>query len=185
MSERELSDGQLAKLLVDRHANEAAFVEAYRRFMPKMIVRAGRVLGDLAGYSEDVAQETLAKILLRGSLERLQDPAGITSYLLVATERAAVDLLRAVGRETPTDSVQAKTVWIDSASDSAALRQALEEVLRALRPEQQEIIRWRFLEELSLSEIATRSKIGYAAAGQRLSRAIARAREVASTRSRK
>jgi RNA polymerase sigma factor (sigma-70 family) len=180
---RHLSNRDLAIVLAKPRASRLAVVEAYRRFMPMLIVRAGVVLQDHVRYAEDVAQETLTKILDGGMLAHLRDPEQIGTFLLTATKRAAIDLLRALSRET----LVVETPELDGFLDRAAIdrernemRQEISEILTHLPEDDRAILRARFLEDQSLADIASKAGILYFAAGQRVSRALRRARAYAS-----
>lgn len=178
----ELTDQQLAELLAKERPSQGVVVEAYRRFVPRMIVQAARRLGVFAIHAEDVAQETFSKILLRGAFAKMQDPSRIRTYLMVATDRAAVDLLRSIGPETTvTDGELSEQAdaddWMDKTVD--AWRPEIEQVLNSLNGPDADIIRSRFYDGASLDKIAKKLNISYFAAGQRLSRAMRRARRAA------
>jgi RNA polymerase sigma factor (sigma-70 family) len=178
VSPRKLDDAALAEALRRDDAPREVIEEAYRRFFPIMLYAAARVLQSPNARAEDVAQETLTRILLDGSLAHLRDVAKIRAFLESAATRAAIDLVRHLGREVPTAApVEPLENEVERKRELDETRARVEEAMALLEPDDRQLLSLRFLEEQPLGEIARRLQVGYAAAGQRLSRALARARK--------
>jgi RNA polymerase sigma factor (sigma-70 family) len=178
---KEQPDEALAGQLAAGRLDDALVAEAYRRFFPVMFQAAAGVLGRELGQAEDVAQETLSRLLLDGSLRHLRDRKRLKGFLAAAAKNAALDLLRST-REQPSalepDSDLAQ--WVDEqalADERDRSLARLARVLSSLPTEEQAIINARFFREQSIAEIARELGCSYSAAAQRLSRAIAHARK--------
>ena len=183
-----MTDEQLATRLAQPLPDEPLVAEAYRRFFPAMFQTAATVLGRQLGLAEDVAQETLSRLLLDGTLRHLRERQKIKSFLMVAARNAARDLQRKLRGETlpaqPDDELRR---WIDDEALAAERDRALAvvaRVLSSLSTEDQAILNARFFREQSIAEIAAELGCSYAAAAQRLSRALSRARKKAGVFSR-
>ncbi len=177
MNLRKLTDDELAAQFESGTPSTEVLVEAYRRFLPRLMVRASRFLGDAAAYAEDVAQETLSKILMRGDLTRLKDRKGFNQYLLKSAERAAIDIRRKIGREVPEGQIDLEGMLNPNALDDAS-RLELKSVVERLEQADRELLEM-FSSGLVLSDIAKIKGISYSAAAQRLSRTITKARAIA------
>ncbi len=176
------SDAELAAALAARKPEKPLVTEAYHRFLPGMLYAAAHVLGALHDHAEDVAQATLSRILLDGTLAHLKEPAYVRSFLDACARRAAIDVVRAARKHPVEEATADVGDWLDTRAaieEREALKERLAEVLQTLSAEDRGLLEMRFLHELSLSDVARRLGVGYAAAGQRLHRALSRARKAA------
>src|SRR5262249_47354937 len=109
-------------------------------------------------------------------------PGSIGPYLEQAARRSAIDALRQLGREVPWSPERDAEMDGDFLDPERAQKEQetaekdLRKVLASLTTQDREVISMRFLERMSLTQIAAREGVSYAAAGQRLSRALRRAR---------
>lgn len=172
-----LSDDQLAARLIDPRSERSVVAEAYRRFFPRMLRAAALILDRDAALAEDVVQECFAQLFLGRRIERLRDPGSLRQYLLASVRHAAIDLARTRGRQETLTTEMAAEMSDGGPAELMKEHPRLEAVLERLTASDREILDLRFRQGLAVIEIATRLQISYAAAAQRLSRAIHRARE--------
>jgi RNA polymerase sigma factor (sigma-70 family) len=117
---------------------ESRFVELY----PRAFALAYRMLGNRAA-AEDIAAETMARVLLRW--DRL-DPDRVAGWVLKVAANQAIDLMRRKGRVLDAGVVDLE--------DSTTLRIALAEALRKLPRRQREAVTLRYLSDLSEADTA-------------------------------
>lgn len=157
-SQRRGLDAQLAfEQLVDRHQ-----------------VWLVRLLTHLIGSqsdAEDVAQEAFVRAFL--AIEECKRPEGFRAWLRVIARRLAFNhgrdaRVRARYQESAA-SLQDRTV--DAGGGAVEGREILEQVLGRISYAYREIVVLRFVEELSVKELAAVLEIGESAAKMRLARA--------------
>ncbi|MGE0144588.1 MAG: RNA polymerase sigma factor [Planctomycetota bacterium] len=158
--------------LVRRLACVPRFVRALNR-------RAGRPLDD--GDLEDLAQDVVGEVW-----RRLGDYAGLArleTWVFRFADLAFRSARRRVRRRPVAvevdESSNQKRVWIpvDEAPGASLERlDTLHSLLDALEPETRELLEMRFLEELSLAQIAARSGLPQNAVRGRIFRALTRLR---------
>jgi RNA polymerase sigma factor (sigma-70 family) len=179
-----LSDRDLARRLARQRPDEADVAEAYRRFFTGMLAAAAHALPDGA-LAAEVAQDALTKVLTNGSLGRLKDPERLRQFLESAARHAAIDHLRRASRqarlqEAQEPLAQGELAPVDAEAEKA-LGQRFDRLLVRLRPGEAEILRQRIGLGMTLSEIARAHGVSYAAAAQRLARALQAARKKATS----
>jgi RNA polymerase sigma factor (sigma-70 family) len=165
---KQLTDEAFAKRLVDDAGNADLQAEAYRRYFPRLQRCAHSHPKRWLGF--DAVHDTLTRVLLS---ERLRDvqPNAVFSFLKTSCSNAVIDSIRRDAR-----SVSVKEIEFVAAERSDGARDAVEDALARIAPDEVEVLRLRFLRGLSIAEIASTLGISYAAAAQRLSRATKRAR---------
>lgn len=130
------------------------------------------------GLAEDILQTTWIKVAqaLPGFKEK---GAGINAWIFMIARNECRDHWRKAGRETPFDPV----LHDREAGGEQELENKMmaEQILAALQPEDREILRLRFIADLSSNDIAKALNINFVSARVRLHRALARARAVANT----
>lgn len=174
---RGLSDEELAKRALEPGAERAVYAEVYRRFFPSMLREAALILGGDMALAEDVVQGCFERLFVFRTVERLRSAAGLRTYLHHSVRNAAIDVFRRRKREEPLTLEVQETAAEDS-PDLWKRHPGLAPVLEQLSGPDREILELRFDQGLRLPEIALRLNVSYAAAAQRLSRAVQRAREV-------
>jgi RNA polymerase sigma-70 factor (sigma-E family) len=126
--------------------------------------------------AEDLVQETLAKVYVRMHRRlgpRLENPA---AYAQTALTRTFISARRKrSSTETPYDDLPA-AVTSDHA-DLADLRVSLQEALAGLAPVDRAVLVLRYLEDLSVDEVARQLDLSPGAVRNRSMRALARMRE--------
>ena len=159
--------------------DRAAFAELFGHFAPRLKAYLLR-LGADAGTAEEVAQEALLTVWRRAdSFDRRQAGAGTWIFTIARNRR--IDRLRRERRpeydpndpalvpDPPQDADDA--VW--SGQVEGRLRVAIE----ALPPEQSDLIRRAYFEDLSHREIAERSGLPLGTVKSRIRLALQRLRE--------
>lgn len=149
-------------------AGDEAYSELVERHQAWLVRLVGYLLGGFAD-AEDVAQEAF----VRGFLHRqdLHDNHGFKPWVRVIATRAAFNARRArVTQQRYHEQVQEpETTEMPDASPEA--RQRLERVLGSLPYAFREVLVLRYVEELSIAEIAEQLNLGESAAKMRLARA--------------
>lgn len=157
------------RVLVSDEMREAADDER-RRFVAGVHRESGRqlyryalmILGD-RGDAEDVLQQVFASVLTKGSVPEIADPR---AYFRTAVRNAAYSVLRQ--RRT---ARAAEESMLEPAAEgcSPAEQAALEQALRALPPEQREVVHLHVYEGMTFQEVAnaTRESINTVAARYR------------------
>lgn len=149
-------------------AGDDAYSELVERHQAWMVRLVGYLLGGFAD-AEDVAQEAF----VRGFLHRddLSDNHGFKPWVRVIATRVAFNTRRAsAARKRYHGQVQAPATN-DMPDASPEARQLLEQVLGKLPYAFREVLVLRYVEELSIAEIATQLNLGESAAKMRLARA--------------
>ena len=157
--------------------DEASLGALWDALTPKLFGYLINTLRDKQ-LAEDILQATWVKVLraLPGFKER---GAGIQAWIFMIARNECRDHWRKAGREVPLDPV---------AHDRAGSGQKdLEEqvlvgqIFSSLSDEDREILRLRYIADLTSDEIAKALNINFVTARVRLHRALARARTVANS----
>jgi len=167
-----LTDAELAHAIVRAPEDAKLFEEAFLRFYRPMVAAATVIFGGRLGLAEDIAQETLLRVLTPKVLRRLREPSALRQVLVQATRRGAMSAARAFSRH---EALLARNDPMPSSASSNELPDVwldVEEALAALRDEEREVLNLRYFEGLQLTEIAARLHLTYSAAAQRVSRAL-------------
>jgi RNA polymerase sigma factor (sigma-70 family) len=137
---------------------------------------------DLTGIEiDDVVQKTLTRAMEgQKRFDNNKRPVGAWLHgVLVNVVREEIRAALRQPRQQPADS----DVWAESAvapfpqEDTTPVQTSVEQHLSLLSPNDQAVVRMRFLDELSLQDIAVRLNIGYVAVRMRFSRAMKRLQE--------
>jgi RNA polymerase sigma factor (sigma-70 family) len=179
----DLSDVAIAERLRSGDLSNSLVTEVYRRYFRSMLSSAAAVLKKHSYVAEDVAQETLVRLLLGGQLSRVRDPSSLPVFLRTSAKRGALDALRLIERRGEALASRDPEGFLDEApgpTTTAQLIERLHSELRRLEAEDAAVLRLRLAEQKSLSETADALGISYSAAAQRFSRAMGRLRKRAS-----
>jgi RNA polymerase sigma-70 factor, ECF subfamily len=163
-----MSDLQDDELVVLARANDARGLAAYETLVRR---HQGRVLR-LATYllssesdAEDVAQDAFLRA--HASLSRFQPGTSFSAWLRTIVTRLAFNLRR--DRQARTRGEQSDDAEPTTVPSSA--RTAVEWTLAQVSYPYREVLILRFVEEMTLEEIAATLEIGLSAAKMRLARA--------------
>jgi RNA polymerase sigma factor (sigma-70 family) len=139
-------------LVVQSQLGDAvAFRRLVRRWQGRVLRRAQHLTGD-GEAAEDVAQESWMAVI-RG-LRSLRDPARFSAWTLQIVANKSRDWVRREGsRRRVTRHVEDPTVVQDSGPD-ARLVKRVREGLAELDPARRSVLRWFYLEGMSVAEIA-------------------------------
>lgn len=163
-----------------RRGEEAALAEIHREYGGAVLRYLRRALGD-AGAAEDVHQEVFLEVWRRG---RSYDPgrASLGTWIMLIARSRAVDHLRKRVPE-PLDPHDPEAPGA-AAEDPGAFPDALIErwrmayLLGRLPEEEERVLRMRFHEGLSQSEIAARTGIPLGTIKTQMVRALGRMRDM-------
>jgi RNA polymerase sigma-70 factor (ECF subfamily) len=182
-----MTDLALARRLLA--GDEAAFDEFFAAYSPRLYRFA---LGRLDG-NEDAAEEIVQRVLIRG-LERLRSykgEAALLTWLCTLCRHEIVALRERQGRTREVslfeDRAELRAMLdalaaADSDDPESALRRReltgfVQLALDHLPGRYGEVLEWKYIQDLSVDEIARRLGIGYKAAESLLTRARAAFRE--------
>jgi RNA polymerase sigma factor (sigma-70 family) len=135
---------------------------------------ARRLLVD-AARADDAAQEALTLALTRGSRGPRRGPA-LRAFLATATRIVARDQRRSERRRTQRERLVARPEATPSTLDAVTRRARAGELARAveeLDEPYRSAVRLRYLEQLSVGEVALRTGVNPAAVRKRVSRGVA------------
>jgi RNA polymerase sigma-70 factor, ECF subfamily len=145
------------RVLIPEDMSEAAderrrFVAGvYRESGPQLYRYALMILAD-RGDAEDVLQQVFAAMLAKGSRAELDNPI---AYVRTAVRNAAYSLLR----QRRTARAAEELILEPVASGCTPVEQAaLEQALKALPPEQREVVHLHVYEGMTFQEVATATK---------------------------
>lgn len=160
-----------------RRREESAVTEAYARFGAITFGALVRMLGDRAA-AEDVQQEVFLEVWRRG--ERY-DPArgSLLSWIMTITKSRAIDHLRKrvpEPREPAVSSALADVEDPDAGIDPMIERWRMAYHLDRLPPEESELLRLRFSDGLSQTEISARTGVALGTVKMRMVQGLARLR---------
>jgi len=141
------------------------FQELYRRFSATVFVAALRITGSRSD-AEDVLQTVFLRILKQG--ERFELSSSGEAYFRRAAANAAIDILRrrSASAEVPLESA----VLRPAAAAPLVLRQGLRQALGRREAEDAELFLLKYVEGLSVSELARMYGIETGTVGSRLFR---------------
>ncbi len=146
-------------------SGEDAFSELIQRHQSKIVRLAGYLLSNFS-EAEDVAQEAFVRAYL--ALDRLPEDANFEAWMRVIVTRLAYNHRRdSKTRSKYHDQIEAPR----ASSDNFAEREALSKVLAELSYPYREILVLRYVEEMSVKEIADVLDLGLSATKMRLLRA--------------
>lgn len=176
----DLDEDQLALALQRDGPTNALVTEIYRRFFPSLVRTAALTLGDSAAFAEDVAQESFASVLMEGRFERLRDPRQLRPFLNAVVRFAALDFVRTRQRRSAHEvaNLPLESAEVSPAEFLHSEHPRLEALLERMPSDQRSLLELRFRKAMSLTEISAALGVTYAAAAQRLSRAVATARRL-------
>lgn len=157
------------------HDRTAEF-EAFAASRAEPLFRSAWLLCGNRADAEDLVQETLAKVYVRMHrrlLPALDNPA---AYAQTALSRTFVSRLRRPSNgERPFAELPDRSVGTHA--DAAELRVDLAEALTALTPIDRAVLVLRYLDDLSVEEVAAQLGLTPGAVRNRSMRALARMRE--------
>ena len=153
------------------HTGRAAFDELVKRHQARVVRLMRHLLGP--AEAEDVAQEAFVRAYL--ALDRIQAGAPVWPWLRTIATRLAYNRRRdRKTRKSYEDRIEAHC----GAMDTTGNRQAILRVFDKLSYPYREVLVLRYVEELSIEEIAKSLGLGVSAAKMRISRARAEFKEI-------
>ena len=155
-----------------------AFEVLYRRHRDWVVRLAYRCTAD-RDDALDVLQETFAYLLRRFPGFRLT--AAMTTFLYPVVKHVSISLLRKRGREVSDDAL-IQAVADEPGDDAGARRAELAAMMASLPPAQREVVLMRFVDGMSLAEIAAALGIPAGTVKSRLHHALAALRNDPRTR---
>jgi RNA polymerase sigma factor (sigma-70 family) len=171
--EASLSDAALVARC--RTGDESAWAELVNRFSRYVYAIATQGFGLRADDAEDVFQEVFARTYQH--LDRLRDDAAIRPWIAQLTRRLAIDRIRASSREQLTDE-QVEPAELDDTlerlDDALTVHEALNELSESCR----EILDRFFARDESYQTIGAELEIPAGTIASRISRCLARLREI-------
>lgn len=171
-----MSNHDSDQLLLDevRNGDADAFGALYQRHRDYVWRVAVRMTGD-ENLALDVGQETFAWLLARCRKRRLVLGAKLTTFLYPVIRSIAITRIRQRAREVPGE--------VPEGISPAPLPETdLRRVLASLPEHQREVLLLRFVEDMSLLEIAASLEIPTGTVKSRLHKALERLREDPGTR---
>lgn len=163
--------------------------ELASRFWDRIRVFAARRLQD-AAIAEDVAQETLRRVIEAVRAGRVENPDAIAGFVFQTAKHICMHAHRSAGREVramqrlddPDGSAERRPTALDHLITEER-RTEVRSALEALSPEDRELLRALYYEQLETAALATRLGLTAGAlrvrkhrALQRLAEALERAR---------
>ena len=164
--------------------DQAAFQELFDRFFPRLYRFAlARVSGDPEA-AQDIVQQTFCNAIAR--LDSYRGEAALYTWFCQICRNAIADHFRSKGRganrvvllEDQPDARAILESLVAPAQDQpdagawqAQLHRIIEATLDALPGRYGEVLEWKYIDELSVQEIAERLKLGPKAAESMLTRA--------------
>ena len=151
------SDAELIEICNDGSAREAAraFEVLYRRHKDFVLRVAFRYLRDADG-ALDVLQETFTYLLRKfpptGSGLRLD--AKLTTLLYPAARNSAISILRKTARTGPSEALDPDDLPAADTERQTGRLGDLDVLLKGLSAERREVIMLRFVDDMSLADIA-------------------------------
>lgn len=150
----------------------AAFEALYFRYRDWVLRLAWRFTGD-HDLALDVLQETFAYLLTK--LPSLQLTARMTTFLYPAVKNLSIQARRKMRPRSP-DAQQSREASAPAPA-SPESRAELAAALAAVPPEQREVVLMRFVDDMSLEEIAAGLDIPLGTVKSRLHNALATLRD--------
>lgn len=170
----------MALVAVGRTRDRAAFARLFSHFAPR-IKSYMMQRGVPDGRAEDLAQETMLTVWRKAGLF---DPAkaAAATWIFTIARNLRIDQVRRERHPEVSDEALAgmadDTPLADSAVASAAEGKRLHEAIAALSPEQAEVIRLSFFDDLAHSAIAQRLRLPLGTVKSRLRLAMVKIRNV-------
>ena len=161
-------------VMAAQRGDRDAFTELVRRYERVVVMSAWAVVRDFH-IAQDVAQESFL-IAYRG-LTSLRRPASFGSWLLKVTHREAVRRSRSRKRDVPLDSIAEPAIGVADREWHEEF-QAVAEVIGRIPTHEREVIVFRYVNGLSMAEIATATGRPIGTVTRQISRALARLRNV-------
>ena len=173
----ERGDHGLAKRL--RNRERSALETVYGEYAPTVLGYLINTIGD-RGAAEDVHQQVFLEVWQRAPT---YDPerASVLTWIMTIARSRAVDELRRRRPEPhdPTDRFElAEDADPDRSPDALVERWRIAHLLSRLRPEEAELLRMRFYEGFSQSEITERTEIPLGTVKMRMVAALRRLRDL-------
>ncbi|MHC4477768.1 MAG: RNA polymerase sigma factor [Planctomycetota bacterium] len=170
------SDTELIKSA--QRGDPAAFETLYRRYRDWVYRLAWRFTRD-RDLALDVLQETFTYLVKK--LPRLELTASMTSFLYPVVKHVSITARKKKARLISSDEVVAQIpAPVSRQADSS--RAELAEVLAGLADEQREILLMRFVDDMTLDEIAAGLDLAPSTVKSRLYRALEKLRHDGRTR---
>jgi RNA polymerase sigma-70 factor (ECF subfamily) len=169
----------LALLAVARDRDRDAFARLFRHFAPRIKTYMMR-LGMPDGRAEDLAQETMLTVWRKASLFDPTKAAAATWIFTIARNLRIDQMRRERHPEVPDDALVGmadERPLADSAAALVADGRRLHEAIEALAPEQAEVIRLSYFDDLAHSAIASRLRLPLGTVKSRLRLAMTRIRQ--------
>ncbi len=163
---------------IARSGDKGAFAHLFRHFAPRIKAYLRRQGADEA-TAEEVAQEALLQVWRKAAL---YDPAraGASTWIFTIARNLRIDLLRKERRPEvdPQDPllVADPHPGADAALEAGQRDSKVADALRCLPPDQADVVRLSFFEDLSHSEIAERLSIPLGTVKSRLRLAFSKVR---------
>jgi RNA polymerase sigma-70 factor (ECF subfamily) len=162
-----------------RQRDRAALDRVYGEYAPTVLGYLINTMGD-RGAAEDVHQQVFLEVWQRAP-EYDPDRASVLTWIMTIARSRSIDELRRRRPEPqdPAHGVDAEAD-LDPELDPDALveRWRIAHLLSRLRPEEAELLRMRFYEGLSQSEIAERTGIALGTVKTRMVAALRRLRDL-------
>lgn len=173
LEDRSIQNASEAELLslARQPGGRRAYGELVRRHQVWLVRLLGYILQDRAA-AQDVAQDAFLRAYL--ALERCPDNTNFRAWLRVIATRLAYNVRRDSKRRQ--EKLEQAGLTEDSSDSSMQRAENVDWVLQllgALSHGDREILVLRYVEELSIKEVATTLSIGESAAKMRLTRAKA------------
>lgn len=164
-----------------RHGDVEAYSELVRRYQA-LAQRTAYVVTRDADLAQDAAQEAFVKAYR--ALDRFRRGAPFRPWLLRIVANEAINRAKAASRRKEADLTVAESVTADPAGSPEDLllarerRELVTRALNRLREDDRLVIAYRYFFDLSEAEMADALGVARGTVKSRLSRAMARLREV-------
>lgn len=160
--------------------------ELAARYWDRIRLFATRRVGD-AAMAEDIAQETLRRVIEAVRAGRVQNPDAIAGFVFQTAKHVCMHAHRSAGREARAmqrlvDPSEAEDVHADALAQlvSEERRMRVRGALATLAPDDRDLLRALYFEQLDTAEVATRLGISPGALRVRKHRALQRLAEALS-----
>ncbi len=170
------SDQELVEFI--NNGDSEAFEILYYRYRDWVYNLAWRFTGDRTD-ALDVLQETF--IYLLGKFPGFELKASMTAFLYPAVKHLAINIGRKK-RQSQLDEDNSAEISTPISTESTENRYELAAVLNVLPQEQREVLLMRFVDDMSLQEIATALNIPIGTVKSRLYRALEALRQDSRTK---
>lgn len=157
-----------------QRGDQAAFAELVRRYERVVVMTAWAVLRDFHA-AQDTAQESF--VIAYRALNSLRHPEAFGSWLLKTTHREAIRRSRRRNSDLPLDSI-AEPAAENMPPEWQAAFEAVAPALSRLPAHEREVIVFRYVDGLSVNDIATATDRPLGTVTKQISRALQRLRDV-------